>query len=1249
MLIKRVVIQGFKTFAKKTEFIFDPGVTAIVGPNGSGKSNVVDAVRWCLGEQSFSLLRSKKTSDVIFAGSDKRARMGMAQVSLTLDNTQAEVPIDFVEIEVTRRAYRDGGNEYLLNGKKVRLQDITQLLAQTGLGKRTYALVGQGLIDKVLHLSAEDRRAIFEEAAGITGYQSKRATTLRRLEATEKNLVRIQDIISELSPRLGYLKRQADRAKERVQVAADLHSMLSMWYGYRWHNALRALAEHRASEVALKQEVEVRQAAIKTFDEQIGHLRIVQTSLRETLGELHSRSGLLHRQAEQVGRTLAVVQERLRQTIARQEENQRELVPLHLQQQTIAERIIELQGVVTEAERVAAANQVAVASAQKVLTVRQQERSQRQKAVDEARHHLTQIQNKLAQKKSLQEQLQERLDGLYKEQASIAQTQVEADEAVNTAQMTLQMAEDALNTGEAESQTVQSSLNALDAELTQTRQQLTEAERQRQQADRICDQLQTRYDLLNRLRTEGAGYASGVRTVLQAHTQGKLQGVIGTVASLVAVPAHLEKAIETALGGAFQNVVTDTWDDARAAIDYLKQSGRGRATFLPLNRLNVLPLIDAPQMSGILGNAADLVDYDEDVEDVVDQLLGRVWVAESLSAARQALDHRGNRVRPTVVTIGGEIVRPGGAVTGGRDGNRRDDSVLAREREFRELPAQIQAANQQRQQAVTRCTDLHAQTEQHQRQITLLQQQQKALAHRERQLRQQVEDARRQLDRAEQSAQWQQTRAGQMSAEIQGLVERQAATSAEVTASETILDEAQQALVDAETALNEVHIDELLQEIADLRAGAAEAQGHLNSQRGLYDGQQREAKRVAQQIEDKTARVEQLGQERVTLQEQVDAQSREETQLSQQLAVLRHEIEPVEEQVTTLAKQQATLEEQERTEQKLLRRDEQAWNNAQLQLQRAQDVRSQLEHDIENDFGLMVLEVSETVPPSAPEDESTEQSTDAAFENAEELESSSPNLSLESLIASLQTPDTIPETLEADIRRTRNKFNRVSSVNPDALHEYEEATNRHEFLITQSEDLEQGAAELRKIIHELDQLMEKEFDRTFKAVAEQFILFFQRLFNGGTAKLMLTDPNNLTQTGIDIVARPPGKRPQSLALLSGGERTLSACALIFAILRVSPTPFCVFDEVDAALDEANIDRFRETLETLSDDTQFILVTHNRRTLEGTDMIYGITMSDDGISQMISLQLDGDKIVNRSAAAQSNTDKQLQAVAEVVQM
>ena len=397
MRIKRVVIQGFKTFARRTEFIFDPGVTAVVGPNGSGKSNIVDAVRWCLGEQSFSLLRSRKTSDVIFSGSDKKARLNLAEVTITLDNSAGEISIDFAEVEVTRRAYRDGDNEYIVNGQRVRLQDVVDLLAQTGLGKRTYSVIGQGLIDRALSMAPEERRSLFEEAAGISGYQIKRATAVRRLEATKQNLTRVQDIVAELSPRLGYLRRQAERAQERDQIASDLQSLLRDWHGFRWHTTLRNVEEHHNAEQALRKAVEQRQAELTRLGQSVETVRTLQSERRARLATLHAESSEVHRQAEGVGRELAVAQERLRQLQARREDSERELAPLIAQRATLAARLEELRTSLQGAEQEVAERRQAADAIQSEVGQRQQERARLQGEQDELRRALTRRQQQHAE------------------------------------------------------------------------------------------------------------------------------------------------------------------------------------------------------------------------------------------------------------------------------------------------------------------------------------------------------------------------------------------------------------------------------------------------------------------------------------------------------------------------------------------------------------------------------------------------------------------------------------------------------------------------------------------------------------------------------------------------------------------------------------------------------------------------------------------------------------------------------------
>ncbi len=1221
MRIKRVVIQGFKTFARRTEFIFDPGVTAVVGPNGSGKSNIVDAVRWCLGEQSFSLLRSRKTSDVIFSGSDKKARLNLAEVTITLDNSAGEIPIDYTEVEITRRAYRDGDNEYLVNGQRVRLADVVDLLAQTGLGKRTYSVIGQGLIDRALSMAPEERRSLFEEAAGISGYQLKRATAVRRLEATQQNLTRVRDITAELSPRLGSLRRQAERAQERSQIARDLHELLRDWYGYRWHTTLRQVEMQHAIEQARRQETIARQQQLAELGAAITALRQQQVERRAQLAALHAESSDLHRQAEGVGRDLAVAQERLRQLQARREDATRELAPMTAQQAALTARLEELQQGVQQARAEVTTRQQAVEEIQTEVALRQQERSHLLAQQEAVRRTLMQHQQQRADIASRLRQIAERRTVLETEYNQQEQALALAETEAAAAETALAAAGQELTALEAEASAGQSNLANHEAALSALQQELRAAESSRQEADRNLDRLQTRYDLLERLQREGAGYAGGVRAVLQAHSNGRLRGVIGTVASQVRVPAQLDKAIETALGGALQNVITATWDDASAAIDFLKTQRSGRATFLPLDRLHVLPAIPAPTRAGLLGNAVDLVTYAPNVEAAMQQLLNRVWVAENLAAARAALDDFRGSARPTVVTLDGEIVRPGGAVTGGSEGGRSDDSLLARARELRDLPAQIEQAAATLQTHIAACGALNTQIEA--QRMALAQQQQALadLARQERQARSRMEELRRQVDRSRQAQRWRAEQIAQTEAELHTLAARERALQEDAARTDAAEHSTTAALTELAAQVAAAGADALLQELANRRAAAAEAEGHLRSQQALVESTARTLQSINDQLHHKRQQIETLAQESTSLEERVAALSRDEAAFSRAIAALLQRITPVEAEVGQLEQQQAASEARERTLQQALRQEESALNQALLQLQRSEDALQQLRAEIEADLGLVLLE----------------ESAEVAYQ---------PPLPWDAVVQQLPIVESVPDSLESEVREMRARLARLGNVNPDAPREYEEAAARYEFLFTQSQDLESASADLQKVIKELDDRMEIELRRTYAAVGKEFTRFFQQLFNGGTAHLELTDPDNITQSGVEIIARPPGKRPQSLALLSGGERSLAACALIFAILHVSPTPFCVLDEVDAALDEANVDRFRLTVDDLSRDTQFIIVTHNRRTLEGANTIYGVTMGNDGVSRVISLRLEGDRMVKHDG---SDDPADLRAIEEEIQM
>jgi len=1197
MRLKQLELQGYKTFAAKTEFLFQGGLTAIIGPNGSGKSNVADAIQWVLGEQTYGRLRAKRSEDMIFSGSNERARLGMAQASLTLDNSDGWLNVDYGEVVITRRTFRSGENEYFLNGARVRLRDINDLLAQSGLAKRTYTVIGQGLIDQALSLKPDERRALIEEAAGITGHQAKRATALRELDETRQNLQRAQDILSEIEPRLRYLKVQARRAEERMQVQADLDAQLRLWYGYRWSRGLAELEAAHAQERDAHRLADARQELLRRLDERAAGLSQRYSTLRNQLGDWHRENSLLHRRAEATQRELAVGDERLRQLEARRLDLLAELGPLqerlHSQQQQVQ---------AAQAERSAqqgnlAGLQSAIAAVQERLNAVESERRSRQGHLATAQRRQTQLEQELtAQERKLLEQesrkatLDEERQRLDAELIAAQGSQAELTPQLHELQARLAEIEQEGSALAARRQDLQQAIAQSEAELARRDQQLASA---RRSADRLHDQL----DLLQRLKDEGEGYSGGARSVMRSLGDSRgtpLAGIIGAVADQLQTPAELELAIETALGGRLQDIIVEQWSDAERAIDWLKRTNGGRATFLPLDTLRTGQPMRPPSGPGVVGLASQLVKAEPRLAKLVDYLLGRVVITQDLPTARRVLDSYPER--PTVVTLTGDIVRPGGSVSGGSVAPRRDQGVLGRERALRELPEQLQqAADAAAIQEQARAAALEA-LQQSRQTLAGLDQELAALARRRQsesaalaQLQGQTSQLGQQLRRSQQ-------RLAAASDEQSSLASRAEQARQRLAELATQIERASQESAAAVASLAEMDAGELTAELMQRRADAGVVAARVASQQAMLHSQQRALAQLQDERADKQTRTEALAQEQQTLQGRVEEMHTGNAELTTEIERYSALIEPAERALSELEAERAGLTADESEQRKQLQIEEQAHHRALLALQRARDELEHLRGEIEHDVGLVELEESDALDNQQP-------------------------LPLRPLVERLPMVDALPEGIEAEVKRLRLQYSRLGSVNPNAPEEYAAAQERFEFLTTQSADLRTAADTLEKVIGELDEVMKREFMVTYRAVAREFKERFTVLFGGGAAQLVLTEPDDPMTSGIDIVARPPGKRVQALPLLSGGERSLTAAALILAILKVSPPPFCILDEVDAALDEANVDRFRAALREAAQETQFIVITHNRGTIEAADTIYGISMGSDSVSQALSLHLE----------------------------
>jgi chromosome segregation protein len=1197
MRLKHLELQGYKTFATKTEFIFDEGITAIVGPNGSGKSNLADAVRWVLGEQSYGLLRAKRTEDMIFSGSKQRARLGMAQASLTFDNTDGWLPIEFTEVAIGRRAYRSGENEYLLNGNRVRLRDIAELLGRSGLSRRSYTVIGQGLIDAALSLRPAERRVLFEEAAGISIYQTKREDALSRLEETHQNLLRVSDIIAEIDPRLRRLERQAERAQEQADVQRRLESVLSTWYGYQWTRGQIALREARDRARQQEALLNERRGELAELEQNIADLRARQGVLRRQLSEWHRESSALHAQAEKLQRELAVRAERRRSLQARREEILSEIIPLETSVAAQQERIATVEAELHDLETQLEEQETQVREMQARAEAHERRRQEELAALTSAQDCAFSLATQAADRRNRLVQLAERRTDLQRERA-------EHEQALDKLTAQIQELETQLSAADRSLATIRVRLDELEDQRAdcQARIAASQKEQARLQA-RLSEirqersRLQARHDLLSRLREEGEGYYSGVRTVLQTARKGKLQGVVGVAASLMQVPTELERAIEVALGAGLQDVIVETWSDAETAIALLKHTHSGRATFLPLDTVRPPRSRPLPDEPGLIGLASELVNFAERLRPAFETLLARTVVVRDLMAAHRLLNRLSGDFQ--IVTVEGEIVHSSGAVTGG-NAKEQTGGILAREREWRALPTELETSARREKEIVTQLEGAAADEHQQQEELAALTAQKGEMA---AELNAQNEarlTLERQVERVTRDKVWCEGIADQITGELDTLDDREKRLQDELEKLEAEEATLRARLTEVQAELEALSSDEWTVQLAQQRAAVAVTGQRLSGQRTISRSHQASLTQLQEQIVARQKRIAQLAAESEELDGQIGQWRTEDEALLDSIQTMAARIEPAEAELTNLENAQAAAEEGEARRRGLLRDYESRYSQSLLEVGRREDELASLRRQIEDDLGLVELDMEEV--------------------------SGQPPLPLHPLVSSLPAVQVLPDGLEGEIRRLRARLRRIGSVNPDAPAEYAEAVERHTFLTSQAEDLEQAAAHLHQVIAELDEIMEREFSQTFNAVAAEFRENFTSLFGGGTARLVLTDPENLMETGVDIVVRPPGKRAQSLALLSGGERSLTAAALIFAILKVSPTPFCILDEVDAMLDEANIGRFRAALEGLAQHTQFIVITHNRGTVQAANTIYGVSMGEDSVSRVISLKLEGEEVV-----------------------
>ncbi|TMG04218.1 MAG: hypothetical protein E6I03_01990 [Chloroflexi bacterium] len=1149
MYLKRLDLQGFKSFATRTTFEFGQGITAIVGPNGSGKSNIADALRWVLGEQSGRLLRAKKLDDIIFAGSATRARSDRVEVTLTLDNSDGWLPVDVPEVAAARRGFRSGESNYIINKKKVRLREIQSLLTKASATQSSYAIIGQGLVESVLNLRPEERRLLIEEAADIQRYRLKIEEAQDRLKATHENVERVRLLMKEIAPRLAQLERQAKRAGEHALLSKELRQALQAFYEHQWHRAQESLAVARANHDQAQAEFVQAKVALETC----------QRELSEIAKQLEQ-----HRQAAAAS---AAERERLDQ------------------------RIRDLE------RRMAVAGE--------------------RRAILEARSA------ELAGELRVFEQERDRTSGmLAAEEETRGQTEAElqdAKEALAARQADLTALEqefrDALTHG-ADAEAKGKRLEAAAAEMKARVRKLADGQRD---LERDASRLDTRRRSQNERRGKLQGLEARLDVLEEAQKQAQatspdaaviIEGALSTVYEVIRVPRGLEDAIAAALIGQIEAFIFDRQAQAISAIQSLVAEGGPRTAVLPLDTIKSVYPLNIMKEKGVVGVAARLVKYPARYEKLVNNLLGRTVVVQDVTAAARVM----RRGLGTVVTLDGILFHPSGYISGGQPPTSRP-FILGYERDMEVIPKEMDRIRRSLNVAEREVESLRERRRKAESELAAL-----------------TKDAESALDKRrklQDSLSQRQQRLAQLRGEMRGLIgsqgslrdqQRSLAAEAERLEGERAL-LLEQARESAETAKYVGQANSVIkQRRKALTAAAEEAANALGGVDARYRslGAQREAAKAAlarleTQVSAKAVQLRGLEMELTTLTSSVEADDTNLSEARERMESFVQTVHPGEEGSHHLEARQRDLHSQVMSSQNRLFESERQALEAEAEVRRwrteVDTLRVRIEEDgltLSPDGNIVMVEAEEVAVPFwlAAGQEGTEEGEGPPWEGRP--------------ISGGAHID--QEGLRGRIDRLRGQIRNLGPVNVEAREDYESLSERHSFLAGQLEDLATAEKSLHRAIEELTTLMRKRFETTFEKVARGFEQYFKAFFGGGHAELSLTDPKDPSNSGVEVEAQPPGKRTKTLAQLSGGEKALTSVSLLFALLQANPSPFCVLDEVDAMLDEANVGRFASALHDLAQRTQFIVITHNRRTIEVADSIYGVSMAPDGASRVLSMRL-----------------------------
>lgn len=1179
MYLKRLEMQGFKSFADKTILEFKPGITTVIGPNGSGKSNISDSIRWVLGEQSMKSLRGAKSEDIIFAGTQNRKSLGFAEASIVIDNQDGKLPIEYNEVTVTRKIYRSGETGYFINKVPCRLKDILELFMDTGIGKDGYSIIGQGKIDEILSNKSEDRRHIFEEAAGIVKYRTRKVESEKKLEQTKLNLLRINDILSEIEGQLEPLKLQSEKARRFLSLREELKSIEVGLFVFNINSYKEKLEQIvKDLEVLNSQEVDEN----KKLEDTQNSKEVVKTRIDELIQEIENMQNIgfeSKTKIEQINSQISISNERILNNNINIERLESEIEEL---KQRIEDFSQEKENKLSKKENLS------------------KNKEKFEKELKEKEEELAKISAKLSKKEleieEKKKKVEEDTDARYERISEISTYEANyenLDKTKKSVNLELQTTISELDSNRIRKQEISKGFLEIDNTRNKALKNLTQVREKNQNAINVIKEYEdkinkltadfrmkdSRCKFLTETEKEKDGYIKSVKSLLLACEKDAVlnSGVDGVLASLISVDKKYETAIEVCLGQAMQNIVTNTETDAKRLIGYLRKNNLGRASFLPISSVHGKKIDKVKKVNGIVGIASDLINYNKKYEGIILNLLGRTVIVENMDNAIALA--KTNNYTFRIVTLEGDVINPSGAISGGSV-QQKTVNILGRSREIEELKQKIDEINleikkvtKEKEKYSESATDTIEEAARLEKELQTIEisyatkkQELELIEGQISKLEEKVAKLRKQLENIE-------TEKKNIEAAKEGTKQVIANLEKEITELNEEITKFAELNKDDQTYINNLNTD-----ITDLKISVSSFDESGISIDEMLERIGQDIENANNNIENKLQEIEKTKQETIKTQEDILNFGKEidkiKSEVSNSSEIIENLKQEKQEKSNQLEKLETKIEEQYQT-----------LNSLKEQIVKIESKKAKQEQDVDDLINKLWQEY-EITPNNASE---------------------------------YKKPDNV-QVAQRKTNELRREIADLGSINIDSIEDYKKMQERYDFMNEQRFDLEESISKLRNVISEMTTTMQKQFAEKFKQINKNFNEVFCELFGGGKAELILENEADILECGIDIRVQPPGKKLQNMMLLSGGEKALTAIAILFAILKINPAPFCILDEIEAALDDVNVNRYATYLKKFSKDTQFLVITHRKGTMEIADTVYGVTMEEKGISKLLSMKL-----------------------------